>query len=243
MAASGICVRHAADVPTGWMIGAWVGAFLWLFILDQTRAFSRAHRSLFVLGTTVAFDLLAQTTGGDQSPIIFAVFLLIGVAAWNGGAKFGFWVAVLFSLLEAVSLRNDADSHGWTLYLRWCAFLVSAFFLARLVKTRTEKEQLGHKLESLKHEAGRLVTAEPSSFNVSKDKLLREESRLTARVGTVMGLEDSLHQQAVLFQKSLPLHTIAIFLLTPIEEKKVFRLRAASTESDSIAPDVALLPG
>jgi diguanylate cyclase (GGDEF)-like protein len=243
LAASGICVRHVTDIPTAWMIGAWIGAFLWLFVLDQTKAFSKSHRYLLVLGTTIGFNLLAQTTGGDQSPIIFAVFLLIGVAAWTGEAKFGFWVAILFSFLEAASLRNDADSHGWALYLRWAAFIVSAFFLARLVKTRTEKEQLDHKLDSLKYEAERLITAEPSSFNIPKDKLLREESRLTARVGTVMGLEDSLHRQAVLFQKTIQLNTTAIFLLTPIEEKTVFRLRAASTESDSLAPDVTVLPG
>jgi diguanylate cyclase (GGDEF)-like protein len=243
LAASGICVRQSADVPVSWLVGAWITAFLWLFLLDRKKVFSQANRFLFLLGTTAGLNLLAQSTGAEQSPLIFAVFVLMGVAAWSGEAKFGFWVAILFSLLEAVSLRHQNDAQGWVLYLRWAALLVFAFFLTRIVKTRAEKEQLGHKLESLKHEAGRFATSEPSSFNIPKDKLLREESRLTARVGTVMGLEEALGQQVSLFQKSLKLHTVSIFLLTTIEEKKVFRLRASATVSDSLAPDVTLLPG
>ncbi len=243
LAASGICVRQSADVPLSWLIGAWIAAFLWLFFLDRKKVFSHPNRFLFLLGTTAGINLLAQSTGADQSPLIFAVFVLMGVAAWSGEAKFGFWVAILFSLLEAVSLRHQNNAQGWVLYLRWAALLVFAFFLTRIVKTRAEKEQLGNKLETLKHEAGRFATAEPSSFHIPKDKLLREESRLTARVGTVMGLEEALNQQVSLFQKSLKLHTVSIFLLTTLEEKKVFRLRASSTVSESLAPDVTLLPG
>ncbi|MGH7738756.1 MAG: diguanylate cyclase [bacterium] len=243
LAASGICVRQSADVSLPWLLGAWLSAFIWLLVLDRQKKFFQSNRVFFVLGTTLGLDLLAQSTGGDQSPLILAVFVLMGVVAWNGEAKFAFWVALLFSFLEAVSLRHVDNVRGWDLYLRWAALLVGAFFFARVVKTRAEKERLGNKLESLKHEAGRFAVAEPSSFSIPKDKLLREESRLTARVGTVMGLEDSLGQQAALFQKALKLHTVSIFLLTEVGEKKVFRLRASASVSDSLAPDVTLLPG
>ncbi len=245
LAASGICVRQTADVPLYWLIGSWILAFVWLLILDRQNGLFQSNRFFWVLTTTVGLNLLAQSTGGAQSPLLFAVFVLMGVVAWHGGAKYAFWAAILFSLLEAGSLRhqNTPAGEGWVLYLRWAALLVSAFFLARIVKTRAEKERLGHKLESLKNEADRFANAEPSSFSIPKDKLLREESRLTARVGTVMGLEESLGQQAKLFQKALKLHTVSIFLLTTIGEKKVFRLRASATESESLAPDVTLLSG
>ncbi|HET9870435.1 MAG TPA: GAF domain-containing protein, partial [bacterium] len=242
LAASGICVRPPADVPVPWMVGAWSAAFLWLFLLDRPKVFLSPSRALFVLGTTVGLSLLIQSTGADQSPLIFALFVLMGVVGWHGEAKFTFWVAILFSLLEAVALRHQS-TQGWVFYLRWAGLLISAFFLVRIVRTRVEKERLGQKLESLKTEAGRLARAEPSSFNVPKDKLLLEESRLTARVGSVMGLEESLTQQAALFQKALKLHSVAIFLLTTLEDKQVFRLRASATASDSLAPDVTLRPG
>ncbi|HVM32550.1 MAG TPA: sensor domain-containing diguanylate cyclase [bacterium] len=245
LAASGICVRQAADVPLAWLIGSWVGAFAWLFILDRPGGLFQSDRFLWVFTTTVGLSLLAQSTGADQSPLILAVFVLMGVVAWHGEAKFAFWVAILFCLLEALSLRKQttAGPEAWALYLRWAALLVSAFFLARIVKTRTEKEQLGQRLESLKREADRFAQAEPSSFNIPKDKLLREESRLTARVGTVMGLEESLGQQAALFQKALKLHSACVFLFTALEDKKVLRLRASASASDALAPDVTLLPG
>ncbi len=244
LAGSGICTRQPTDVSTGWLVFSWVVAFFWLYLLIRLKVFLSPHRSLILIGTIVALNLLAQSTGGEQSPLIFAVFLLMGIAAWEGEAKYGFWVAVLFSLLEAFYLRKEDAPQGIALYLRWAALLVSAVFLAKVVKTRKEKEQLDHHLESLKNEAVQLATgAEPSSFNVPKDKLLMEENRLSARMGTVMELEDSLTRQLTLFQKSLPVHTAVFFLMTAIGEKKVLRLRAFSSESNDIASDVTILPG
>ena len=244
LAVSGICIRQLEDVSSAWLVISWIAAFSWLFLLIRLKIFSSPQRLLFLIGTTVGLNLLAQSTGGEQSPLIFAVFLLMGIAAWEGDAQYGFWVAILFSLLEAFYLRKEDTPHGLFLYLRWAAFLVSAVFLAKVVKTRKEKERLDYHLESLKSEAVQLASdAEPSSFNVPKDKLLMEESRLSARMGTVMELEDSLTRQLSLFQKSLPVHSAVFFLLTTVEEKKVLRLRAFSSESRAVASDVTLLPG
>lgn len=244
LAVSGIFIRLPEDVPSVWLILAWIAAFAWLFLLIRLKVFSGPHRFLFLIGTTIGLNLLAQSTGGEQSPLIFAVFLLIGIAAWEGDAKYGFWAALFFIFLEAFYLRKGNGTLGLTLYLRWAAFLVSAMFLAKVVKTRQEKEQLDHRLESLKSEAVKLASdAEPSSFNIPKDKLLREESRLSARVGTLMELEEALTRQLSLFQKSLPTHSAVFFLLTTVQDRTVLRLRAHASESNSIAPDVTVLPG
>jgi diguanylate cyclase (GGDEF)-like protein len=244
LAASGVCIRQLGDVPAFWLVFSWLAVFFWLFLLIRLHAFSKPNRILFLLGSVIGLNLLAQSTGGEQSPLIFGVFILMGIAAWEGEAKYGFWVASFFSLLEFLYLRKEDAPQGLSLYLRWGAYLVSAFFLARVVKTRKEKERLDHRLESLRNDAVQLATeAEPSSFNVPKDKLLMEESRLSARVGTVMELEETLIRQLSLFQKSLSLHTAVFFLLTTIQEKKVLRLRAFSSLSDSIASDVTLQPG
>lgn len=244
LAGSGVCIRQLADVPSYWLVGSCIAAFVWLFLLIRLRVFSKPYRLLFLLGTVVGFNLLAQSTGGEQSPVIFGLFLLMGIAAWEGEAKYGYLVAVLFSGLEAFYLRKEDSPQGLAIYLRWAAYLVSAGFLARIVKTRQEKEQLNSRLESLKNDAVQLASgAEPSSFNVHKDRLLMEESRLSARVGTVMELEGALARQLALFQKSLSIHTAVFFLLTSLEEKKVLRLRAYSSLSQDIASDVTLLPG
>lgn len=246
LAYSGVCIHQLADVPSYWLVASSIAAFSWLFLLIRLRAFSQPHRLLFLVGTVVGFNLLAQSTGGEQSPLIFGIFLLMGIAAWEGDAKYGYLVAILFSGLEYIYiyLRKEDDPQGLVLYLRWAAYLVSASFLARVVKTRREKEQLNSRLESLKNDADQLASeAEPSSFNIPKDRLLMEEGRLSARVGTVMELEEALARQLGLFQKSLPIHTAVFFLLTTVEEKKVLRLRASSTLSKDIASDVTLLPG
>lgn len=245
LAGSGVCIRQLADVPAYWLVASCISAFAWLFLLIRLRVFSKSNRLLFLVGTVVGFNLLAQSTGGEQSPLIFGLFLLMGIAAWDGEAFYAFLVAILFSGLEASLYFHKGDTpQGPSLYLRWAAYLVSAAFLARIVKTRQEKEQLNSRLESLKNDAVQLASeAEPSSFNVHKDRLLMEESRLSARVGTVMELEGVLTRQLELFQKSLPVNTAVFFLLTSIEEKKILRLRAASSLSQDIASDVTLLPG
>ncbi len=244
LAGSGVCIRQLSDVPSYWLVTSSVAAFAWLFLLNRLHVFSKPQRLLFLLGTVVGLNLLAQSTGGEQSPLIFSLFLLMGTAAWEGEAKYGYLVAILFSGLEAFYLRKEDAPQGLTLYLRWAAYLVSAAFLARVVKTRREKEQLNSRLESLKNDADQLASeAEPSSFNVPKDRLLMEEGRLSARVGTVMELEEVLACQLALFQKSLSLNTAVFFLLTSVEEKKVLRLRASSSFSKDIASDITLLPG
>jgi diguanylate cyclase (GGDEF)-like protein len=244
IAASGVCIRQLADVPPGWLILSWAVTFFWLSLLIRLHIFAKPHHILFLLGTVIGFNLLAQSTGGEQSPLLFGVFLLMGIAAWEGEALFGYWVALVFIFLEAFYLRKEDTPQGLSLYLRWAAYLVSAFFLTRVVKTRKEKEQLDHRLESLKNDAIQLASeAEPSSFNVPKDKLLMEENRLSARVGTVMELEENLARQLSLFQKSISLHAAVFFLLTHVQDKRVLRLRAFSSVSDSIATDVTLQPG
>jgi len=244
LAASGVCIRQLGDVQPLWLVLTWIAAFIWLFLLFRLHLFSKPNRVLFLLGTVIGLNLLAQSSGGEQSPLLFGVFLLMGIAAWEGEAKYGFWVALSFSLLEAFYLRKEDAPVGLSLYLRWAAYLVSAFFLAKIVGTRKEKEDLNHRLESLKNDAVHLTSeAEPSSFNIPKDKLLKEESRLSARVGTVMELEETLTRQLSLFQRTLSMHSAVFFLLTQIQEKKVLRLRAFSSLSDSIASDVTLQPG
>ena len=244
LAVSGVCIRQLVDVPSFWLILSSLAAFSWLFLLIKLRLFSKPNRLLILFGSVVGLNLLAQSTGGEQSPLLFGIFLLMGIAAWEGEAKYGFLVALVFSGLEAVYLRKEDGPPGLSLYLRWAAYLISAAFLARIVKTRKEKEQLNTRLETLKNDAAHLTSgAEPSSFNVPKDKLLMEEARLSARVGTVMELEEALGRQLALFQKALPLHTAVIFLLTTLQDKKVLRLRAHASLSDAIASDVTLMPG
>ncbi|HJT25648.1 MAG TPA: hypothetical protein VJ873_13820, partial [bacterium] len=132
LAGSGVCIRQLADVPSYWLIVSSVAAFSWLFLLIRLGVFSKPHRFLFLVGTVVGFNLLAQSTGGEQSPLIFSFFLLIGIAAWEGEAKYGYVVALLFSGLEAFYLRKEDVPQGLALYLRWAAYLVSAAFLARV---------------------------------------------------------------------------------------------------------------
>ena len=244
VAASGICVRHPQDVPLPWFAVTGIAVFLWLFFLARARVFSGTHRFSYLVGTTVALNLLAQATGGSQSPLTFSVFLLMGVAAWDGEARFGFFVAVLFSLLEAFSIRKEELLLGWPLYFRWAAFIVSAFFLTKVVKIRNEKENLHQRFDDLKQEAGRLAaSAEPLSFGIPKDKLLMEEGRLTARVGSVLELEEALERLLALFRKAMGAHTVVFFLSTVVGGKKALRLRAASTDSTFLASDVTVLPG
>jgi hypothetical protein len=147
LAASGICIRQLADVPSFWLVVSSVLAFAWLFLLIRLHAFSGSNRLLFLVGTVVGFHLLAQSTGGEQSPLVFGLFLLMGIAAWEGEGKYAFLVALLFCGLEAFYLRKEDSPQGFALYLRWAAYIVSAFFLARIVKTRKEKEQLNSRLE------------------------------------------------------------------------------------------------
>lgn len=244
LAASGVCIRPLSEVPTQWLVLAWGLAFAWLFILIRFQVFAKSNRLFFLLGTVLGLQLLAQSTGGEQSPLLFAVFILMGTAAWEGEARFGFWVAISFCLLEIIYLRREDGALGLPLYLRWAAYLVSAFFLAGIVKTRKEKERLDHQLRTLKSDAVHLISnSEPSSFNVPKDQLLREEGRLSARVGTVMELEDTLNRQLGLFQEALSIQTAAFFFMTQMAEKKVLRLRAWASGTDSVAPDVTLVPG
>ncbi len=244
LAASGVCIRPLPEVPTQWLVLAWGLTFTWLFILIRFQVFAKSNRLFFLLGTVLGLQLLAQSTGGEQSPLLFAVFILMGTAAWEGEARFGFWVAASFCLLEVIYLRHEDSAFGFPLYLRWAAYLATAFFLSGIVKTRREKENLDHQLKNLKNDAVHLVSnAEPSSFGIPKDKLLKEEARLSARVGTVMELEDTLNRQLALFQGALSLQTAAFFLSTQMAEKKVLRLRAWASSGNSIAPDVTLVPG
>lgn len=248
LAASGVFIRPLPEVPTQWLFLAWGLAFSWLFVLIRFQVFAKSNRLFFLLGTVLGLQLLAQSTGGEQSPLLFAVFILMGTAAWEGEARFGFWVAISFCLLEVIYLRREDSALGFPLFLRWAAYLVSAFFLSGIVKTRREKEKekdsLDYQLKTLKSDAVHLVSnAEPSSFNVPKDKLLKEEGRLSARVGTVMEMEDTLTRQLSLFQNALSLQTAGFFFLTQMGEKKILRLRAHASTSDSVAPDVTLVPG
>src|SRR5262249_15261534 len=159
-----ICIhQQLSEIPSSWLILSSLAAFGWLFLLIKLRIFSRPDRLLFLFGSVIGLNLLAQSTGGEQSPLLFALFLLIGIAAWEGDAKYGFLVALLFSLLEANYLRKEDGPPGLSLYLRWGTYLISAVFLARIVKTRKEKENLHSRLETLKSDAAHLTSgAEPS---------------------------------------------------------------------------------
>ena len=242
--ASGICVRRGGDISPEWLVSSCLISFLWLALLVRFRLFTGSLRLPLVLATLGGFNLLSQLTGADQSPVTYAVFLFIGIAAWDGGSVYGYGVAIFFSLLEALSLRREDVPEGLVLYLRWGAFLATAFFISRAAKMRTEKEKLNDRLESLKSDAAQFTSsAEPSSFDVSKDVLLKEESRLSARVGAVMELEESLGRQLSLFRQSLSLHTAAFFMMTSIQGKKTLRLRAYSSLSDAMASDITIVPG
>ena len=244
LSGSGICIRHLSEVPPLWLVLSWILVFLWLFILVRLKLFSSPSSMTILVGTIVGWSLLAQSTGGDQSPLTYGILLLMGVAAWEGEARYAFGVAILYSVLEAVSLRHEDLSQGLPQYLRWGTFLISAIFLSRIVKTREEKERLNQRLTTLQTEAENLANSEEMpSFKIPKDKLLVEENRLNARVGTVIELEESLSRQLLLFQKTMGFYTAACFLLTDIEEKTVLRLRGHSSQSGSIAPDVTILPG
>lgn len=237
-------MRPLSDTAPVWLVLSWAIAFAWFFLLVRFQVFSKTNRLFFLLGTVLGLQLMAQSTGGEQSPLLFGVFLLMGVAAWEGEARFGFWVAISFCLLDMAYLRREDSSLGLSLYLRWAAYLISAFFFTGIVKTRKEKEKLDHQLKSLKNDAVQLAAgAEPSSFNVPKDQLLKEEGRLSARVGTVMELEETLNRQLSLFQRAMSLQSAAFFLLTQMADKKVLRLRAHASTTDVIAADVTLVPG
>jgi len=241
LAVSGVCVQQVEDVPLAWLLCAWALSFTWLFFLLRQKVFGGPHPLLFLLGTTLGLDLFVQSTGGGQSPLVFAVFLLMGLATWEGKARYGYWVAFIFGLLEVLYLGRDPGLQGLSPYLRWATLIVCAFFLSKMAKTRQEKRILDQRLETLKNDADRLASqAEPSSVDVPKDLLLQEESRFTARLSTVLELERSLARQLVFFQRALPAHSALFFHADSFQGRQVLRLRAFSSESNDVAQDLAV---
>jgi len=242
-ASTGVANRHGGDVSSWEIAIAWAAAMSALFFLYRISAFTRPERVLILLLSLALLNTAAQATGGVSSPVGLALFLFLSLAAWNGRVKLELGGAALYSGLEAASTWSVQGSLDPPLFLRWFTFLLFAFLLGRAVKVRSEKDVLERRLENIEREAGQLAQDEPSAFNLNKDGLLKEEARLSARVGTVMELEDSLERLLELHRMSTGLHTAACFLMTPIEGRLVLRMRAHSSSAPSVASDVVLTPG
>jgi len=166
----------------------------------------------------------------------------LGIPSGQTGSS-PIWGAFLYCALEALSFYSTNGTLEAHLYLRWLTFLLFAFLLGKSVKVRSEKDRLEARLKTIEREADRLAESEPSSLNIPKDKLLKEEARFSARLGSVMELEDSLTRILDLFRRSMGLQTVACFLLSPLEGKMILRLRAYSSQASSLAADVVLQPG
>ncbi len=217
-----------------------------IFLLLKLRLLGNqhAHALTWVLAVTLLLAILTQSTGGDRSPLVFTLFLLMGVAAWEGKSVYPFLIAAIICLSEGLALRHSLAFEDLSLYLKWLSFFITAFFLAKIVRVRYEKEKLDQKLTDLKNEADHLAAnAEPGSFETPSNQSLAEESRLSARVGSVMDLEQSLGRQLSLFRMESGVQTAACFLLTMLEEKEILRLRAYSTSAPDLASDLTLVPG
>ncbi len=241
---SGLLIKPQLQVNSLTLLVCWGFACMWLFLLIHFKLLINPLKLYIVLGSISLFELLIQRTGGDQSPLIYFAFLFIGVVAWEGKSVYGFIAGLIFGFLEAISFHHENLPEDLPLFLHWAGYLVTALFFNQIVKTRKEKEKLNLRLNFLKEEAENLATlAEPSSFNLQKDNLLREEKKFSARVGTVMELEESLNRKLKIFQKPIQAYTVACFLVTTIGDKNVLRLRAFSTDSESIAQDVTILIG
>ncbi len=246
LAASGVCVRPLEDVFSFWLVLAWAGSFSSVFLLMRLKLLggSQAHPLFWVLSTTLLLELLTQSTGGNQSPLLFSFFLMMGVASWEGKSFYAFAVAFVYCLCDALALRHSISFDSYSLYLRWIAFFITAFFLSKIVQIRSDKEKLNQKLVALKTEADQLaLSSEPGAFEISSNQTFAMENRMSARVGTVMELENSLERQLTLFRLESGVQTAACFLLTSIEEKDVLRLKAYSSVSADVASDITLFPG
>lgn len=242
-ASTGVANRYIGDVTFVETATAWVAALLGLYGLYRFRAFSLPERVLILVLALSLLNTAAQATGGISSPVGLSLFLFLSLAAWNGRVKLEMGGAVLYVLLEAVSTYSSQRIIEAHLYPRWATFLLFAFLLGRAVRVRSEKDALENRLKAIQHEAGQLAQDEPSAFNLPKDKLLQEEARLSARVGTVMELEESLARLLDLHRRSLGLHTAACFLMTPLEGRMSLRMRAHSSLCGSVASDVVLALG
>ena len=161
VAASGVCVRPLSELPTIWLILAWVLSFLSIFLLLRLKlvADQQNHPLIWVLTGTLLLVFLTQSTGGDQSPLLFSIFLLMGVIAWEGKSFYAFSVALIVCLCEALTLRHSLSIDNISLYLRWFSLFITAFFLAKVVQIRRDKERLNQRLVDLKNEADQLAVS------------------------------------------------------------------------------------
>ncbi len=246
VAASGVCVRPLNDGFSFWLVLAWVLPFICLFFLLRLRLIgeNQSHPFLWIFGATLLLVLLTQSTGGVQSPLLFSIFLLMGIVAWEGKGFYAFAVAFSVCLCEAISLRRSISDEYTSVYLRWLSLFITAFFLAKVVQIRRDKERLDQRLVALKNEAARLAaSSEPRVFETSSSHSLVEENRFSARAGSVMELEESLTHLLSLFRTISGIQTAACFLLTSIEDREILRLRAFSSATGDLASDLTLIPG
>lgn len=225
---------------------AWVLSFLSIFLLLRLKllADQQNYPFVWILTVTLLLVFLTQSTGGDQSPLLFSIFLLMGVIAWEGRGFYAFCVAFIVCLCEALALRRSISIENTSLYLRWSSLFITAFFLSKVVQIRRDKERLDQRLIDLKNEADQLAaSAEPGAFDTPSNQSLAEENRFSTRVGTVMELEESLTRQLILFRLESGVQTAACFLLTRLEDREILRLKAYSSASGHLASDLTLIPG
>lgn len=246
-AASGVFVRPLNDIPSFsiWLVSAWVLSFLSVFLLLKLKLIgeNRNHPLVWILLVTIFLELLTQSTGGIQSPLLFSFFLLMGVTALEGKGIYPFVVAFLFCLCEVLALWRSISFENPILYLRWFSMFITAFLLAKVVHIRMDKEIFKQRLLALKNETDRLASsAEPRIFETPSSPSLAEDNRFTVRAGSVMELEESMSRLLSLFRLESGVQTVACFLLTTIEEKEILRLRAYSSDTGDLASDLTLIP-
>jgi diguanylate cyclase (GGDEF)-like protein len=192
------------------------------------------------LSSVVFLSLLTQHTGGWASPLTGFLFPLLAIWAWNLGLRHAILAASLFTLLEFVSSRGELPT-GPLLAARLGAILLFVFLLKKVSDIRRQKQRIQTRLDHLHREADQLaVSAEPTKIQIPKDRLLREEQRLGARVSTVMEMEAALRRRMDLIKRSTGSHTAACFLLAMMGGKMVLRLRAAVTEAPELTPDTVV---
>ncbi len=246
LAATGVCVRSIADISPIWIVLSWLGSFLCVLSLMRLKLIlkPKPQAFLWVLTATLVVILLSQFTGGNQSPLFFWYFLLMGVAAWEGKGTYAFGVAFLACFCEVLALRRSSSFNDLSLFLKWLSVFITALFLFRAVRLRKEKEKLDQKFQTLQQEAKQLaVNAEALTLDASSHQSLTEEKRLTARMGSVMELEATLGRQLSLFRMGSGVQTAACFLLTSMEGKEVLRLRAHASAVTELALDLTLFQG
>jgi diguanylate cyclase (GGDEF)-like protein len=222
------------------LAGGWV---LVLGLLALYGDLLKRHSYLVSLSAPVFLSLSTQWTGGWASPLSGFLFPLVALWAWFLGLRHAMAGAGVFIALSLVSEWRDLPAGpylaGWLSALGFFLLL-----LKKVAEIRRQKEQAQKRFDHLRKEARDLAdAAEPASFQGDAPPQGMRERSEGARLATLMNLEESLKRQMVLAREALGAHTVGCLRLAKIGDKDVLRMRAISSQTRELTPDLVIALG